>query len=497
MSAVSDKRRTAAWLGMRYAVGLTYAHLSAAVAVMFVAASLTGDMVAAAGRFMTDRNLVALAGLVAFSAAMGTAVGVRRTLPTFRWFAAGRQPDTAEQHAAMRISSQQAVLHFAIWLLGGMVFLALNPGTGVASIVVIVLSVVFGGAMAACTGWLITQRVLRPIIAIAMRSSTSDVELPGISARLIIIWALFTALPVTGVALIVLARSHGWYLVPAASIETPVLVLSLVALSFSLRAILLVARSISDPVHDVVAAMGEVESGRTDVDVDVYEPSEIGRLQSGFNRMVAGLSERERIRDLFGRYVGVDVAQRAVKQETFLSGDVRVVAVLYVDLVGSTEMAASLPPDEVAEVLNRFFRIVVDAVEARHGLINKFQGDAVLAVFGAPLDLDSPSSAAMAAARALAADLCPLPVDFGIGVSCGSVFAGTVGAENRYEYTVLGDPVNEAARLADLAKEWPSRVLCSGDAIRAAETGERDRWAPRGQAVLRGRSEPTDLAVPL
>jgi class 3 adenylate cyclase len=180
-----------------------------------------------------------------------------------------------------------------------------------------------------------------------------------------------------------------------------------------------------------------------------------------------------------------------------LSGDVREVGILFVDLVGSTTLAASRPPQEVAQILNDFFRIVVAAVEERQGLINKFEGDAVLAVFGAPLRIEGPASAALATARALAAELGTLPVGFGVGISCGSVFAGTIGAENRYEYTVVGDAVNEAARLADAAKDTDSKVLSSGSAIARADAAEQRRWTSRGSTVLRGRSTPTHLAEPL
>ena len=108
-------------------------------------------------------------------------------------------------------------------------------------------------------------------------------------------------------------------------------------------------------------------------------------------------------------------------------------------------------------MLNRFFEIVVAAVDDRQGLINKFEGDAALAVFGAPLPSADPESDALATARVLAARLRGLPmVDFGIGVSAGPVFAGNIGAEHRYEYTVIGDAVNEAARLADRAKSTRS-----------------------------------------
>jgi len=258
----------------------------------------------------------------------------------------------------------------------------------------------------------------------------------------------------------------------------------------------MVSRSISDPLHEVVEAMAQVEQGRLDNMLDVYERSEIGRLQNGFNRMVTGLRERDRLRDLFGRHVGTEVVRRAVEENESLSGDEREVAILFIDLVDSTKLATDRPPHEVAEVLNDFFRIVVAAVDERHGLINKFQGDAALAVFGAPLRIDDPASAALSTARALAADLRRLPVDFGIGVSAGPVFAGNIGAENRYEYTVVGDAVNEAARLADRAKDFEERVLCSAAAIDRADETERRSWSVQGSEMLRGRSRLTQISAP-
>ena len=283
----------------------------------------------------------------------------------------------------------------------------------------------------------------------------------------------------------------------SASVVIPVVVLTTVSVALSLRALILVSRSISDPLNDVVEAMAEVEHGHIGKTVDVYEQSEIGRLQHGFNRMVAGLTERDRLRDLFGRHVGPDVARLAVEADESLSGEVRDVAVLFIDLAGSTQLPASRTPQEVADVLNDFFRIVVAAVDAHGGLINKFQGDAALAVFGAPIIADGAAASALSTARMLAANLRTLPVvDFGIGVSAGAVFAGNIGAENRYEYTVIGDPVNEAARLADIAKSTPGRTVASSAAIDRATEDERENWAKDGAVVLRGRSEPTRISVP-
>jgi class 3 adenylate cyclase len=285
----------------------------------------------------------------------------------------------------------------------------------------------------------------------------------------------------------------------SATLTVPILVVALAALILGLPTMMLTSRSIADPLDEIVDAMAQIEHGHLETHVGAYERSQIGRLQTGFNRMVTGLAERDRLRDLFGRYVGTDVARRAIEEGAQLSGGVVEAAVLYIDLVGSTQLAESRPPQEVAEVLNDFFRIVVGAVDERQGLINKFAGDAALAVFGAPLrmtDPTGPAVAALATARALGAKLRQLPVDFGIGVSAGRVFAGNIGAENRYEYTVIGDAVNEAARLADLAKTSDSRILCSAAAIDRADDAERGRWSECYSTVLRGRSEATQVSAP-
>ena len=310
-------------------------------------------------------------------------------------------------------------------------------------------------------------------------------------------WTLGSGLPCLAIVGLVLARSNGWMIQKTGSVEMPILVVTLVAILIGLPVMILTSRSISDPIREVVDAMAEVERGRINTVVGVYEKSEIGLLQSGFNRMVAGIGERDRLRDLFGRHVGADVARRAIEGGAVLSGDVREVAILFIDLVGSTKLAASHTPHQVAEVLNDFFRIVVSAVDQRNGLINKFQGDAALAVFGAPLPLPDAASAALASARDLRNKLGRLPlVDFGIGVSAGPVFAGNIGAENRYEYTVVGDAVNEAARLADFAKTLDQRIVCSAAAIDRADAAEGRRWVSTGETVLRGRSDSTSIWTP-
>lgn len=484
-------------MSIEYAIALSLAYLLAVLDAAAILIPLRGHTSVAANADFAERNTAAVVVLVALGVVGVAAGGVLNLAPTLRWYVAGDEPTPRQREAVMKIPGRQSAILLLAWGVAGAIFALLNLAGGPQLLLPILLGVLLGGPAAAGTGMLLAQRTLRPIMGAATLGCEPRLAVPGVLARLVLLWFLCSALPIGVIGTLVVLRSYGWLIEKSASLDVPILVVSLAALLLGLPTMILTSRSISDPVGEVVDAMAEVERGRIGTQVGVYERSQIGRLQTGFNRMVAGLAERDRLRDLFGRHVGTDVAQRALQEGASLSGDVVEAAVLFIDLVGSTQLAESRPPQEVAEVLNDFFRIVVDAVDEHHGLINKFAGDAALAVFGAPLRTAQPASAALATARALGTQLRRLPVvDFGIGVSAGRVFAGNVGAENRYEYTVIGDAVNEAARLADLAKTADRRILCSAAAIDRADEAERAHWAECYSTVLRGRSEATQVSAP-
>ena len=151
------------------------------------------------------------------------------------------------------------------------------------------------------------------------------------------------------------------------------------------------------------------------------------------------------------------------------------------------------PPSEVVSLLNEFFRVVVDTVNRHGGFVNKFQGDAALAIFGAPIEHPDASGAALAASRELHDELISVlgsRPEFGIGVSAGRAIAGHIGAQARFEYTVIGDPVNEAARLTELAKLEEGHVLASAIAVSGALDAEALCWDVGEIVELRGRTAP-------
>jgi adenylate cyclase len=444
-------------------------------------------------------NLIALGAFFLVVTPLGIRWGGRRLADGRAWLEEERAPTAAERRIVLRGPRRLVTVHLAIWSLAVVVFGVLNSVFSLELAQRVAITVALGGLTTCAFVYLLAERQLRPTAARALASGVDQDRLaPGVKARAVLAWALGTAVPMLGLMLVALSTltEEDFY-----RDELAVVVLSLggVALAVGLYLSLLSARAVADPVNSLRTAAQEVQDGELDIEVPVYDGSEIGQLQAGFNSMVAGLRERERLQDLFGRHVGEEVARTALEQDIELGGERREVAILFTDVVGSTELAAERPPEVVVELLNSFFGLVVDVVDEHGGWVNKFEGDAALAVFGAPMALEEAPSAALAAARELAERL-PGEVDgveAAIGVSAGEVVAGNIGDERRFEYTVIGDPVNEAARLTELAKERDSRVLASGSILDRASAPETERWRLDGSVTLRGRNEETKLAEPL
>ena len=211
------------------------------------------------------------------------------------------------------------------------------------------------------------------------------------------------------------------------------------------------------------------------------------------------LLSRDRLESLLVRHVGPDVATRAIAS-TGLSGVHIEVTVMFVDIIGSTALAAERPPESIVAMVNALFENVIRVVTESGGLVNQFQGDGALCIFGAPIEVSDHAARALRAAVALRREIVALAqaypgFDAAIGVSTGQVVAGDVGTEDRAEYTVIGDAANEASRLTDQAKERPARVLVSETTVRAADALDDD-WLPAGSLELRGRPRPTGVYEP-
>ncbi|HUB56998.1 MAG TPA: adenylate/guanylate cyclase domain-containing protein [Mycobacterium sp.] len=483
----SDRGFGLIWI--RYLFGVLYTNFVASVEVILILRMVAGSRV-----HVFAALVISLATAIA-----SCALTAAKLSSALAWYRRGQTPTAEQRASASMLPFRLARVQGAVWAAVGVSLLALHYDAGgqVLSLIGICMAVV-----AVATGFmnfLLLQRLLRPVFGIALADVTDlRRRRHRVGVRLLVTWGLYSAIPLAGITALVLASQFRWLIPSGATTTTPVLILAGVGIVAGLRGMTLAARSVADPLREVTDGMGHVGAGRYEVRTPVYDSSEIGYLQIGFNEMVAGLAEREQLRDLFGRHVGRDVAQHALQQGQDFTGRVCEAGVVFIDLAGSTALAATSSPDHVAAVLNAFFRIVVGIIGEYGGYINKFEGDAALAIFGAPLTLGDPCAQALGAARAMREALTAdrdMP-DFGIGVTYGRVFAGNIGAEDRYEYTVIGDPVNEAARLSDLAKSKAGRLLASAVTVSRSGPDEATCWLTGEDVLLRGRHQPTTLAEP-
>ena len=295
---------------------------------------------------------------------------------------------------------------------------------------------------------------------------------------------------------------------PVRKVWTTAVVVGLGAAMVALLVGLGLGRRLTRPILSVARASRQVADGAFDTRVAVKSSDEVGRMAEAFNTMAADLGDfRERvidetrIRTNLSRYLSAEVVDQVVQQKAdlVLGGQRREVTVLFADVVSFTPLAEKHPPEFVVAVLNELFSFLTEIVFRHNGIVDKFIGDCVMAVFGAPQDVDDPPLSAVRAAeemmRWLEVGNAKWREDLGqdlqlaIGINSGPVLAGNVGSEKRMEYTVIGDVVNVAARLEALAQ--PGQVVMSAATARAVE----DEFDTESLGVhpITGRGEPMEI----
>lgn len=419
----------------------------------------------------------------------GVVLALRDRTVHLRWLDQNRKPTPEQAHRLLRLPMVVSARALALWIPGVIISVSLfarfTPDNHAA---VTTALITIGAFESAALTFLIVDRMTRPAIPVVARVLGATMHWSSsVLSRVVVTWAVSGALPLL-MLIVVLADP-----VPAPSDRVrTALYLSVVGIAVGALATAFLARSVATPMRTLRLALERISDGRTDVRVPVRSASEIGRLENSVNALAANLRERDRMRAVFGRHVGAEVAERALAAGAKLTGDVRVVSALFVDVTGSVTLSTQLAPQDFVAKLNRLLSIVVAATEDNNGLVNKFEGDAALCVFGAPIALGDDATPALRAARRIRDEVLALgELDIGIGVARGQVFAGDVGTASRLEYTVIGDAVNEAARLTTEAKLAPRRILVSGSLIEAAATHERVKWAVHEHILLRGMREPT------
>lgn len=269
--------------------------------------------------------------------------------------------------------------------------------------------------------------------------------------------------------------------------------------------VVLKAQGFSRPLAALASFVKEVEKGDYRRQTPVVVNNEIGQLTSQINAMVRGLQEKERMRDVFGIAVDPLVRDHLLQSPPSLGGETRQLTILFSDIRGFTALSESRTPQEVLTLLNRYFDRMNRVILSQGGVINKFIGDAILAVFGFKDSGTSPGQNALQASINMAAELKMLnhelvqeglpPLKIGIGIHTGSVIAGTVGSQDRLEFTVIGDGVNLASRIEGLTKTLGETILFSREYCEALPEAYKATLNLRslGARTVSGRNEPVEI----
>lgn len=338
------------------------------------------------------------------------------------------------------------------------------------------------------------EQVLRPVLADLSLSVPGGILADGAPA-VPLRWRLLLALPainvISGVTVAALSAGEGARL---SDLGWDVLAAVAVAFTLSLGLTLLLSRSILGPLGDLRRATERVTQGDLRARVPVVSADETGVMAGLFNQMVAGLREREKLHDAFGSYVDPDLAERVLAEGAVLAAEEVEVTILFLDMRDFTSFAERSSPHEVVARLNELFDVVVPVLEHHGGHVDKFIGDGLLAVFGAPEPLVGHAEWGVAAAREIAAvvrERFGNELGIGIGVNSGPVVAGTVGGGGRLEFTVIGDVVNTAARVERVTRETGDGVLIT-EATRLLLDDPRG-VLPRGTVQLQGKRDRVQL----
>ena len=263
---------------------------------------------------------------------------------------------------------------------------------------------------------------------------------------------------------------------------------------------MLVARFINRPVQALRAAMARVAQGDLGARVPVRSADELGELNAHFNEMVGELRRAERMREMFGRYVSSAVARQALERGIALGGELTHATAMFVDLRGFTALTQRASASRVVELLNEYYAIVARVSEGEGGVITQFLGDGVVIVFGGPLrPLPDHARCAVAAAVALQRELAARNSEggerllAGIGICTGDIIAGNVGAGDRVTYTIVGDAVNQAARLQVKTRDLGASILLTESTRAALGAPNGFVLRPVGAVPLKGISAPVEV----
>lgn len=351
-----------------------------------------------------------------------------------------------------------------------------------------------------------TEEICRKKIIPRLFIGNELVELSGVFRTLIrnkfiILWFSIFALPVLVLYLLTMNLNNNGINAYNKDLMNSVNYLFAVFTVTAFIIVLQVSRSLTKPIYALKNMTDQVSGGNYESSVTVVSADEIGSLGASFNNMTEGLREKETIKDTFGKVVDPQVRDFLLQGELKLGGEECIATILFSDLQGFTGLSEGRTPEEVVRILNRYFSTMTECILRERGIVNKYVGDAIMAVFGLPIAFYDHAGAATRAAQEMFSAQKLLNAELSaegfpslttrIGIHTGKVLAGNIGSQTRMEYTVIGDSVNIASRLESTCKKLQKKILISGDSYRVME--QKSGLEYLGKVKLKGKTELTEV----
>lgn len=303
---------------------------------------------------------------------------------------------------------------------------------------------------------------------------------------------------------VLLQRSLSEQLQPYQELQRVLLVIFALGLAVLLGGVMIVSRNVTRPVLELVQGAKRIEQGDYDEKVETGQKDELGRLAEAFNSMATGLAEKERVRDLLGKVVSREIADELMSKEIELGGEEAEVTVLFTDIRGFTSLSEDKSPQQLLTLLNEYFTALTSVIEANGGVVDKYIGDAVMALFGAPVRHEDAASRAVRTAMGMEEALDQVnaeyaargakPIHIGVGINTDEVVVGNMGTQTRLNYTAIGDGVNLASRVEGLTKHYGVTVIVT-ESTRNAAT--EFAYQELDLVRVKGKSEPVRIFRPV
>ncbi len=272
-------------------------------------------------------------------------------------------------------------------------------------------------------------------------------------------------------------------------------------LSGAIFFVFLFSISLTAPIERLVDVTRQVAAGNFDIESGVRTSDEVGDLATSFDHMLGGLRERDKMKNVLNKFHGSTVTEDLMKGDLQLGGVNKNVVVFFSDIRDFTKFSEGHTPEEVVGMLNEYFEIMVAIVTKHHGIVDKFVGDAMMAVWGAPNSTGDDEIWALKACLEMRIALAKLnetrigrgqtEIKIGMGLCAGPAISGTIGSSERMEYTVIGDTVNTASRVESSTKAFGTDLLISGSVLDKVEAKFVTDFA--GAAEVKGKAEPLKM----